>query len=147
MPLRIERPGRKIDGRLCCGAAKEGRGEPPYCHFGRRVSGSVRPSGVLWRCCDVVFRGKSGGKKRSRVSPAALSCRKKRTAARCLPRVSPEVRLQSRYLFACSYSSAFCLMRAARFSLSGCEENICCTLDAFSPFDSSTSLFRPSAMP
>ena len=38
-------------------------------------------------------------------------------------------------------ASAFSFMRAARCSVSGCDENIFCTRDAFSPCESSRSLF------
>ena len=51
------------------------------------------------------------------------------------------------YLFSATYLSAFSFILAARFSLSGCEENIFCTAEAFSPLESSTSLLRLFAMP
>lgn len=45
------------------------------------------------------------------------------------------------------YSSAILRTAAARFSLSGCEENIFCTVDALAPCDSSTSFSSDAAMP
>lgn len=37
--------------------------------------------------------------------------------------------------------AAFSFIRAARFSLSGCDENIFCTVDVLTPFGSPASLF------
>ncbi len=64
-------------------------------------------------------------------------------------RVRREGRLGARFRYCCDamYSSAILRTAAARFSLSGCEENIFCTVDALAPCDSSTSFSSDAAMP